>query len=271
MTLAKATLQRIQPDGQDAPGEQPIEAQFNPQSLSLSYQAIGPDSSTRSASGSASGGRTGRSSQRTGYTVSLSSLELLFDTSEETSNRDVRHLTLRIARLIQADDENAAPNVRFSWGTFIFRGIITSIEETLDYFAEDGTPLRATVTLGLEMNEVEREANRSSGGGASSGAGGGGAGIGAAAGIAASAGVSAGIGLSAGASAGVSAGVSAGAGVAVGTSPLTFAQEGESLQSLAGRAGIDWKAAAAANNVENPRQLQAGAVLNLNASAKTKS
>jgi hypothetical protein len=271
MTLAKATLQRIQPDGQDAPGEQPIEAQFNPQSLSLSYQAIGPDSSTRSASGSGSGGRAGRSSQRTGYTVSLSSLELLFDTSEETSNRDVRHLTLRIARLIQADDENAAPNVRFSWGTFIFRGIITSIEETLDYFAEDGTPLRATVTLGMEMNEVEREANRSSsGGGAGSGAGGGsGAGIGAAAGIAASAGVSAGIGLSAGA--GVSAGVSAGAGVAVGTSPLTFAQEGESLQSLAGRAGIDWKAAAAANNIENPRQLQAGAVLNLNASAKTKS
>jgi LysM repeat protein len=270
MTLAKATLQRIQPDGQDAPGEQPIEAQFNPQSLSLSYQATGPDSSTRSASGSGSGGRTGRSSQRTGYTVSLSSLELLFDTSEETSNRDVRHLTLRIARLIQADDENAAPNVRFSWGTFIFRGIITSIEETLDYFAEDGTPLRATVTLGLEMNEVEREANRSSSGGAGAG---GGAGIGAAAGIAASAGVSAGIGLSAGASVGASAGISAGvsAGVAVGTSPLTFAQEGESLQSLAGRAGVDWKAAAAANNIENPRQLQAGAVLNLNASAKTSS
>jgi LysM repeat protein len=160
--------------------------------------------------------------------------------------------------------------VRFSWGTFIFRGIITSIEETLDYFAEDGTPLRATVTLGMAMNEVEREANRSSSGGAGSGAGGGsGAGIGAAAGIAASAGVSAGIGLSGGA--GVSAGVSAGAGVAVGTSPLTFAQEGESLQSLAGRAGISWKAAAAANNIENPRQLQAGAVLNLNASAKTRS
>jgi LysM repeat protein len=160
--------------------------------------------------------------------------------------------------------------VRFSWGTFIFRGIITSIEETLDYFAEDGTPLRATVTLGLEMNEVEREANRSSSGGAGAG---GGAGIGAAAGIAASAGVSAGIGLSAGASVGASAGISAGvsAGVAVGTSPLTFAQEGESLQSLAGRAGVDWKAAAAANNIENPRQLQAGAVLNLNASAKTSS
>jgi hypothetical protein len=183
----------------------------------------------------------------------------------------VRNITERIARLIQADGDNAATNVRFVWGSFTFQGIITSIEETLDYFAEDGTPLHATVSLTLDMNEVDRASNRrSSGGGAGNGAS---AGVGAAAGIAASAGVSAGIGLSAGASAGISAGASAGisAGAAVGTSPLTFAQEGESLQSLAGRAGINWKATASANNIENPRQLQAGAVLNLNAGTKRKS
>ncbi len=72
-------------------------------------------------------------------------------------------------------------------------------------------------------------------------------------------------GVSAGASAGFSAGVSAGAGfsagAAIGTQPLTLAQSGDSLQSLSARAGADWKAVAAANNVDTPRLLQAGAVL----------
>ena len=62
-------------------------------------------------------------------------------------------------------------------------------------------------------------------------------------------------------------GASVGAGVAVGTTPLTLAQAGESLQTLAGRAGVDWRTVAAANNIDNPRLVQAGTVVDLNASA----
>jgi hypothetical protein len=39
------------------------------------------------------------------------------------------------------------------------------------------------------------------------------------------------------------------------------------VQSIAARAGADWKAVASANGIDNPRQLQAGTVLNVNAGA----
>ena len=36
---------------------------------------------------------------------------------------------------------------RFEWGSFIFQGVVDSMDETLDYFSEEGVPLRATVSL----------------------------------------------------------------------------------------------------------------------------
>ena len=103
----------------------------------------------------------------------------------------------------------------------------------------------------------------------SSGSSGGGAGAGAGLSAGFSAGFSAGAsaGFSAGASAGFSAQAGFSAGASVGTSPLTLSQSGELLQSLSARAGVDWKAVASANGIDNPRQLQGGTVLNLNASA----
>jgi hypothetical protein len=72
-------------------------------------------------------------------------------------------------------------------------------------------------------------------------------------------------GFSAGATAGFGASVSLSAGAVVGTQPLTLAAAGESLQSLSARVGVDWRAVANANDINNPRQLQGGAVLNLRA------
>ena len=54
-----------------------------------------------------------------------------------------------------------------------------------------------------------------------------------------------------------------------GTRPLTEAPANKSLQSLAdgqGKGG-DWQSIAAANNIENPRMLEPGALLDMNASA----
>lgn len=239
----------------------PVIAHFNPQSLQLNYRATGTDGSSNA--GGAAGTQTGASSQRTGYTVNLSALDLYFDTSE--SGADVRGITLKIAKWIQNGEEQRVPNVQFQWGTFLFKGVISSMAETLDYFSDAGVPLRAKVTLTLDMNEAEVARNRPSSSGAGAGAG---AGAGLSAGL--SAGFSAGIsgGLSAGVSGslsvGASAGFSAGASAGVGTTPLTFSQSGESMQSLAGRAGVDWKAAASANGIDNPRLIPPGTVLNLN-------
>ncbi|MBI1762134.1 MAG: LysM peptidoglycan-binding domain-containing protein [Acidobacteria bacterium] len=55
-------------------------------------------------------------------------------------------------------------------------------------------------------------------------------------------------------------------GALAGTQPLTTAAAGATLQGLAARAGLgdNWQAIAAANGIENPRQLQPGQLVNLN-------
>ena len=66
---------------------------------------------------------------------------------------------------------------------------------------------------------------------------------------------------------GFSASVSLNAGISVGTTPLTLAKAGDTLQGLAGRANVDWKSIASANNIDNPRMVPPGTILNLNAGA----
>ena len=57
---------------------------------------------------------------------------------------------------------------------------------------------------------------------------------------------------------------------AVGTRPLVQAASGASLQSIASAAGQgDWQSIAAANGIENPRLLQPGQLLDLNAGRLT--
>lgn len=54
---------------------------------------------------------------------------------------------------------------------------------------------------------------------------------------------------------------------AAGTSPLTTAKAGDSLQQMAAQAGIsNWQGVAQANGIPNPRLLQAGTMVNLSIS-----
>lgn len=54
----------------------------------------------------------------------------------------------------------------------------------------------------------------------------------------------------------------------VGTRPLTEAPQGSNLQNMAANNGNDdWQSVAAANGIENPRSLQAGQLLDMNATA----
>ncbi len=252
-----------------------LDVDFNPDSLSISHQTFGetatlapPATAGAASSPSARDCLADRASSVTSFSSKISQLELLFDSSDDGT--DVRQKTLNILEMMKPID-TVSPVVTFQWGTLLFRGHITGFTEALSYFSEHGVPLRARVNIDLSQACEERSANQVSS--ANSGVG-----LSASASLGASIGASAGIstGASAGASFGASAGLSAGAslgasvsaglnaGASIGATPLTFSQSGESLQSLSARAGLDWRAVAAANNIDNPRMLQAGALLNLN-------
>jgi LysM repeat protein len=250
MAVEKAYLEVLEGAGKGTK----VKADFNPQSLQITYRSSGPDGSQETEKKVPT---QGTAKQPTGNATEIS-MDLLFDTTQ--TGKDVRGTTIKVANMLQAgirpgQQSADVPHVRFHWGTFIFEGNVTSVSETIDFFSEPGVPLRSTVKL--SMTEVKKQRGNP----ATFVGSGGGAGIG----LAASAGVSA--GLSAGA--GFSASASLSAGVDIGTTPLTMAQAGDSLQALAGRAGVSasWKGIAAANNIDNPRTIPAGTPINLSAGA----
>jgi hypothetical protein len=67
------------------------------------------------------------------------------------------------------------------------------------------------------------------------------------------------------------AGSQSGAGALLpGTTPLTQARAGDSVQQLAAGKGADWRAVATANGIENPRLLAPGQLLNMNAGVRAR-
>lgn len=206
--------------------------QFNPESLKVTY-------ANQNRGGNQPGG-SGR--QFVGSSTSKLSLELLFDTTEvrETSNNqnDVRRKTESIAYFIKpktpeggGGSNRVPPGISFEWGTFIFRGVVDSMDETLDYFSEQGVPMRATISLTISRQEIEFLFGRPGQAGGS--------------------------------------GPAAPGTPAPGAAPLDPAREGDSVQQMAGREGRsdDWKSIAAANSIDNPLRLQAGALVNMSARA----
>lgn len=218
-TPKRAKLKHIkwdanQKDAKDGDPSKTVEVQFNPQSLKVSF-------SNKNAGGDQPGGS---SKQFVGAGTPKLSVELLFDTTADGS--DVRVNTEKVAFYIKADSGSGSgsgsnrvpPGVQFEWGSFIFRGTVDSMDETLEYFSEEGVPLRANISLSISRQEiefVEGEAGEGGGGGV----------------------------------------------------PLETAQFRDSIQGLAGRNGKsgDWKGIAAANNIDDPLRLSAGALINVNA------
>jgi phage tail-like protein len=94
-------------------------------------------------------------------------LALTFDVDAPTAARgrppdDVRRLTEKVAyfatpRAARRGGGSAAaqrPAVRLAWGSFQFDGYVASLEETLETFSPDGRPLRATLALALEREQI---------------------------------------------------------------------------------------------------------------------
>ncbi|MFF0014115.1 hypothetical protein [Streptomyces sp. NPDC005374] len=167
--LVPATIQQLKKahgaKGSDPPGYTPdgdaVEVQFNPTSLRLQYQ------NTRDI-----GGKTVKTVARQYFSVTpaVLSFDLEYDSAEEVdagsgagTNQpfDVRRLTAAVRHFARpgATGLKAPPVLRFSWGQFAFDGIVTQITEELDYFAPDGTPLRAKLSISVTEQDPAYEGN----------------------------------------------------------------------------------------------------------------
>lgn len=259
---------KFEKDGKES---EKIPVQFNPQTLTLSFsnQVTGANQPTGSGSQFANRGTT------------TLRIELWFDVTaplpdgSEQGIDDVRELTHKVTYFVEPqevtdsntnDTKYLPPTICFGWGTFLFDGIVKSIDESLEFFSEDGKPLRSKVSFTINKDELLGYVDAGSG-----------FGLGYGGGLGLSLGLSAGIGIGGGISGGigVSGGISAGAGISggmAGTQPLLQVKAGATIQGIAagsGRTG-DWKKIALANNIENPRRLNPGTLINAKASAGIK-
>jgi len=210
--------------------------QFNPDSLkvSLANQIAAPQGA---------GDQSGPQAQQfVGAGSTKLAVTLYFDVTAEfpqglPETDDVRYLTKRVAYFItpKGDPPNAPkkyipPAVRFTWGSFQFDGIMESMEETLELFSFEGRPLRATVGVTISQQRITEFKP---------------------------------VDLQSPAPPATRRG-----GNAPGTSPLTEAPAGSSLQSLAANqpglgTGVDWQSIASANGIENPRLLKPGQLIDM--------
>ena len=147
VSLVKAQFQEITwTDNTNwSPKGSPISVQFNPESLTVSYDR--PDTIEES----------GKPANAT-LTV-----ELWFDaTASTTAVSSVSDLTRPLAAFIQPAANTlpwVQPSLRFAWGSFAFLGRMASYNETLSFFAADGTPLRAKVVCTLQSRLLYEPSN----------------------------------------------------------------------------------------------------------------
>jgi LysM repeat protein len=225
---------------------------FDPASLQLRYAVTAPNAGQQTQSSGVQ--RNKAPAQRTTATTTLS-MTLVFDsTANGTSVQLKTDELVKLTNTAPATSTSKPPAARvmqFAWGSFAFYGSVTSMSQTLEYFSAQGTPLRATVELSLQQVDRPPATPAASSGSAPP------TGYGSGVGTAGSAGTSA----SASAPTGISA--------STGTTPLTLSAAGDTVQGIAAQAGtsVSWKVVAAANNIDNPRILAPGTVLDLSAGA----
>ena len=208
-------------------GGEDVAVQFNPESLKLAFanEVVQPEGGDQ-ASGSA-----GR--QFVGAGTTTLSVTLWFDVTAMDSAPvdDVRRLTRKVLYFMtpkpfEGDEEKfVPPAVRFQWASLIFDGLVDSMEENLEFFSPEGKPLRANMSLGFSQQKILVSDFAGDGR------------------------------------------IGERPSAQRGTQPLTPAKEGDSLQDMAAAKGKggDWQGIAAANGIEDPLRMQAGALVNLNA------
>lgn len=171
--LAKAQLLELDPKfKQTINPDKTVTVQFNPETLKVSF-------SNQINNPAVAGDQNGPQKQQfTGGGATKLSVQLWFDITVPATGgsggvKDVRELTQAVAYFITPEPrgENNAyipPGVRFLWGSFQFDGVMESLEESLEFFSNEGIPMRASVTLSLSQQKILKlppASNNPSGGG----------------------------------------------------------------------------------------------------------
>ena len=167
--IARAKLIPMNGDQVETDESKHIDVQFNPATLRVTL------SNTLKADNRAGSGGSGAAAQYIDKSESTLAVELVFDTSvaarlgsDTRANRetvaadsDVRALTKRIAETFMKPQDagsnrpRAPGRCRFQWGSFQFTGMLSSYSETLDFFAPEGIPLRATLALTFKEDRYQ--------------------------------------------------------------------------------------------------------------------
>lgn len=228
--LEKAELREIDLNNPQAGPINPdrtVKVQFNPETLTVNF-------SNQVTGGNQSGGSA---IQFVGQGTTKLSLDLWFDITVYRDNSDaaavgddVRKLTERVNYFMKPNSEGSekdvkwkVPAVRFLWGTFIFDGVMNSINEKLEYFSEDGKPLRAMLSIGLLSQMIQYQVGDANSGGV---------------------------------------GITGGLPGVKQMRPVKSGDSIQKISAEAGL-GDDWRKIAEANGIENPRIVPAGTLLDL--------
>ncbi|UZH44151.1 LysM peptidoglycan-binding domain-containing protein [Roseateles amylovorans] len=140
----------------EKPGGVRVEVQFNPETLKLTFA----NEIKQPEGGDQQAGNNGR--QFVGAGTTKLALQLWFDVTamEKNAVDDVRRLTTKVIHFMTPQNADEDPNkkvppgVRFQWGTFLFDGMVESLEESLEFFSPDGKPLRASISLTLSQQKI---------------------------------------------------------------------------------------------------------------------
>lgn len=93
------------------------------------------------------------------------SVDLLFDTSRSEKKEGVRSQIKLFKACIYAEDNNKKvipKQFRFAWGTFCFKGVITSFSESYTMFHSNGEPARVKVSISATGDTEEIKYDSSS-------------------------------------------------------------------------------------------------------------
>ena len=142
--LEKAKIKRLVPDGSE------IEVLFNPTEYRVSK-------SNQFAEVAIPGLAAPMLQFGHGNAQTLS-MQLFFDTydpqatgSRYEKNRDVRTYTRQVTDLLRINAElHAPPVIQFSWGSFVFVGVLQQADVRFNLFLPSGVPVRATIDVTIK-------------------------------------------------------------------------------------------------------------------------
>lgn len=161
MTYKKAILCTYDA-AQKKDGLDTMSVQFNPETYSITgVGTVEPQSNSLGGSGNTF------IFQKVKYNASTLSVELLFDSylHGTATQSDVRDKFAMLHKCLEVSpDKHTSMELKFAWNAVIFIGALTILKENYTMFADDGTPVRARVSIeikGCPISELTGKPNES--------------------------------------------------------------------------------------------------------------